>query len=172
MTLERIVKQTVEVIQFDGANIKEVYDFICMHRGNANNITFEELLRNRRPEEIPLDVNTCLASYDMECNLKEKWSEVIEAWKDYRSDHPYEDMDDYEKGLPAEFVRDQRILSLYQQGWRPNELYHFYLTEGNFCRLIGICKGDWFTNDGEPVEHYSDGSFKSLYMDCGWKEAK
>ena len=172
MIFERVVRQTFDAIQFDGSNLKEVYDFICANHGNANHVTFDELLENHRPDEIPLDVSSGLESYDMERNLKEKWSEEIKAWKDYRSEHPYGDVDDYERDLPAEFVRDQRILNLYQQDWRPNELYHFYLTDGDYCRLIGICKGDWFTTDGNPIKHCSEGYFKTCCEDEGWKLAE
>lgn len=171
MILERIVKQTVEAIQFDGSNLKEVYDFICEHRGNANDLTFEELQKNCRPEEIPLDVSSDLEVYSLEKAFDEKWSEEFEAWKDYSEDHPYEKMEDHPEVFPVEAYNDWRKIRLYRQDWRKGELYHIYLTDGGYCRLIGICKGDWFTDNGEPVEHRSDECFKSLYMDRGWKEA-
>lgn len=169
MTFERVVRQTFDAIQFDGSNLKEVYDFICANHGNANHVTFDELLENHRPDEIPLDVNSGLEAYDMERNFKERWRETLNGWRDYQRDHPYKSLDDYEKDLPVDFIRDRRLVRLYRQDWRENELYHFYLTSGEFCKLIGICKGDWFTTDGGPIKHCSEGYFKSLCEDDGWK---
>lgn len=169
MTFERVVRQTFDAIQFDGNNLKEVYDFICKYGGNANHVTFEALLKDCRPDEIPLDVSSGLEVYDMERAFKERWKETLNGWRDYRRDHPYETMEDYEKDLPVEFIRARRTLNLYQQDWRRGELYHFYLNDGDYCRLIGICKGDWFTTDGNPIKHCSEGYFKSRCADEGWK---
>ena len=162
MTFERIVRHTFDAIQFNGNNLKEVYEFICENGGNANDVTFEEFQASCRPKEIPLDVSSSIESYYLEKNFKEKWKDELEAWRKNF-------WEDESKFLPPECIEERRILKLYQQDWRRNELYHFYLNNGDYCRLIGICKGDWFTTYGNPVEHYRDKGFKSFCEDKGYK---
>lgn len=174
MTFERIVKQTFEAIQFDGTNLKEVYDFICEHDGNANEVSFEELMNDcSRPKEIPLDVSSSIEAYSMEKNFKEKWKDKIKEWKDYKDDHPYEDMKNHLEIVPEEFLNERRLLTLYEQDWRKGELYHFYISDGDmYCRMVGISKGDWFTTTGNKIDNFSESSFSSYLEDGSWKEAK
>lgn len=172
MVFERIVRHTFEAIQFDGSNLREVYDFICKHHGNANDVTFEELQASCRPKEIPLNISSGIEYYDLEKKFNEKWKDVLDEWREYESMHTYTNMEDHPEMIPAECLEDRRIMRLYNQDWRRDELYHFYLTDGEFCRLIGICKGDWFTTYGNPVEHCCDEGFKCLCEDKGWKEVQ
>ena len=64
MQLTRVIKQEVDCIQYDGTNIKEVYDFINEHHGNANEITFEDFIKNnKRPDDCPIDKNCSKEEY-------------------------------------------------------------------------------------------------------------
>lgn len=167
---ERIVKHTFDAIQFDGSNLKEVYEFICEYGGNANDVTFEEFQNSCRPKEIPLNVSSGIEYYSLEEEWKEKWKKFLEEWRKYENMHTYAKIEDHPEIVPSECIEEYRILKLYSQDWRRDELYHFYLTVVERCRLIGICLGDWFTTYGDPVEHCSDESFKSLYKD--WNEVE
>lgn len=52
MVMTRVIQQVKCCIQYNGLNIKEVFNFIDEHHGNANEITFEEFVKEcRRPED-------------------------------------------------------------------------------------------------------------------------
>lgn len=172
MTFERIVRHTFDAIQFNGNNLKEVYEFICENGGNANDVTFEEFQASCRPKEIPLDVSSSIEYYTLEKEWKEKWKDVLDEWRKFEDMHTYVNMEDHPEIVPPECIKERNLVRLYSQDWRRDELYHFYLTDGEFCRLVGICVGDWFTTYGDPVEHCSDEGFKSLCEDRGWKQVE
>lgn len=170
MVFERIIRQQLEAIQFDGTNLKEVYEFICEHNSNSNKVTYKQLLELlKRPEEIPINTNTDIEYYNMEGSWKEKWFKELKLFKDARMIHGEVDEKDY---LPEACLKERDLLRLYQQSWRPGELYHIYIPSKNnseFCRMVGISVGDWFVVQDSFVEHESDDSFQSLIENYGWQ---
>lgn len=161
MTFELVIRNTFEAIQFDGNNLREIYDFICKYHGNADEISFEELQEKHcRPNEIPLDIDSTLNLREMEDEFEEKWKDELRVWREicckYICTVPA-------KYLPPECIDNKRMLELYRQGWKTGEMYHFFLKrKEGYSELIGICKGDWFTNQGNWIKHYSEHAFESL----------
>ena len=62
--MSRVIKQERDCIQYTGDNLREVYDFINEHNANANEVTFEELLADKRPESIPMDKYGSIPIYE------------------------------------------------------------------------------------------------------------
>lgn len=160
MVYEKQIIKQIDTIQFDGSNIKEVFDFICKYKGNANDIKFEEL--EKRPDIIPLDVDSSSLYYKLNKELSLKYQDQIEK---YKLASIYANEEDF---FPKEFFKERETLRLYEQDWRRNELYHIYLDSGNDrCHLEGIHKGDWFVYDNR-VERYSNESFNRFIKENGW----
>lgn len=167
MKFTRVIQQTINAVQYDGTNMKEVYDFICSYRGNANGVLFEDL--NKRPSHIPLDVDSQTLYTSKFGAWKEKYKDAIEKYKQARRYSDAEESDFFTK----EALDERNYIDTLTGDWRKNEEYHFHLSTGDgYCRLIGICKGDWFvfSSNMDHIEHMSEGRFFSCIEDGGYSK--
>lgn len=167
-TFYKIVKHTFDAIQYNGSNIKEVYDFINDNHGNANEISYEEFIEKcKRPEVIPLDTDGSTLCKNLMTDWQNKNKEAIEAYQKDRS-YYVTDSDYFSK----EALKERDYIKSLDNDWRKGEDYHIYLSnmDDNFCRLTGISKGDWFITNGPTVSAYSDLDFKN-FIGSGWAEA-
>ena len=161
MTFTRTIKQTFEAVQYDGTNIKEVFDFICKYHGNANGVSFEELTtEGKRPEDISLDEDG-MSKYD---TLMNRWETSHLKGYLFRGEEACLTKEEREEWLNLQNIR--------LQDWRIGEEYHIYITKRNkHCRLIGIKKGDWFVYGIESdyvIDNYSKETFTNMCTDEGW----
>lgn len=162
----RVVIQEFSAIQYDGTNLKEVYDFFCKHHANANDRTFEELQEepyNKRPSQIPLDIEGGPFVDKMWADWKARNKTALEA---LHASHSTNDA----AFLTPEAIEERKLIHSLDWDWRKGEEYHFYVsTPGDRCRMIGVCKGDWFYMRGGYVEVDSGAAFKTYLEDNGYK---
>lgn len=168
MKFERVVKQSIDAIQYDGTNIKEVYNFFCKYRANANDTSFEDFTSEpygKRPSEIPLDVDGSRLVSEKFDAWKEKYAKEVKL---YKESYSYSEEDFFTQ----EALKERAEIRRLDHDWQKDEEYHFYISTGDeYCRMIGISKGDWFVYDPRRglVDSHSEGGFESLINDGGWQ---
>lgn len=164
---KKTIELTINAIQFDGTNIKDVFQFICDYRANANDVKFENLAK--RPEEIPLDIDSLPVFQERYNAWREKYKNEYEGWQSSYGNYELSDF------FTEEALKELDDINKYRPDWHAGELYQIYLATGDgYCRLVGISKNDWFVYDDRlgKVCHFSNDGFTN-HIECnGWQEDK
>lgn len=164
---ERVITHSMAAIQFTGSNIKEVLEFLTKFHGNANDVTYDQMIHEcKRPEYIPLEMNS-----------NDEYRRQMTLWEDAHK----EELEMFQRTLgyreeeffSAAAMEELKKIRKFNSDWRQGEMYHFMLSlqEYGHCRLIGIKNGDWFTyepEDGVP-EHHSESGFQRYIEDFKWE---